>query len=232
MTKPRELLRIHEISKSFPATERGGDPINILSEINLEIAAGTSVAITGNSGSGKSTLLHIAAGLLGADSGSVHLAGNNLTTMHSDALSRLRSEKMGFIFQSSLLLEDFSAVENVQIAAMVGGHRRNEARKLAIEMLNRVRLSDRLHHRSDQLSGGEKQRVAIARALVNKPAILFADEPTGSLDEENALIVEEMLFSLVTASEVALLLVTHNPVFAQRCTYRYHLSERSLEAVE
>ncbi|MFA5446969.1 MAG: ABC transporter ATP-binding protein [Sphaerochaeta sp.] len=232
MMKSTDVLRLDGISKSFPATLRGGEPIHILSDITFSLAKSTALAITGNSGSGKSTLLHIAAALLKSDRGGVWLEGELLSDQSADRLSAIRSRRMGFIFQASLLLEDFTAIENVELAAMIGGLRRSQARKKAKQLLQRVGLGDRLTHRSDQLSGGEKQRVAIARALVNGPAVIYADEPTGSLDEENAAIIEEMLFSMVREEGVSMLLVTHNPLFAQRCDHVMRLSERTLEVVE
>jgi lipoprotein-releasing system ATP-binding protein len=136
---------------------------------------------------------------------------------------------MGFIFQSSLLLDDFTALENVQISAMIAGSSEKEASRKSLAMLELVGMQDRLGHTSDQLSGGERQRVAIARALVNEPSLIFADEPTGSLDERNAALVEDLLFSLVAEREVALMLITHNLAFASRCNTVYQLHNRNVE---
>ncbi|HPZ15438.1 MAG TPA: ABC transporter ATP-binding protein [Sphaerochaeta sp.] len=231
MKRSTELLHLQHIAKSFPSTQRGGEPIQILESVDLTMERSHAIAITGNSGSGKSTLLQIAAGLLGCDHGDVWFEGELLSRMDGRSLSQVRSRRMGFIFQASLLLEDFTASENVQIAAMIGGSTKAEAKAKAAEILALVGLSNRLGHRPDQLSGGEKQRVAIARALVNEPSILFADEPTGSLDEGNAAMVEELLFSLVRTKGVALMLVTHNPAFASRCDEVYRISDRMLEAI-
>ncbi|HOE83600.1 MAG TPA: ABC transporter ATP-binding protein [Sphaerochaeta sp.] len=231
MKRSTDLVYLHQVSKSFPATLRGGEPIQILESVDLTVQRSRAIAITGNSGSGKSTLLQIAAGLMGCDHGEVWFEHEKLGEMDNRALSALRSRRMGFIFQASLLLEDFTASENVEMAAMIGGSSKGEARDKAHEILSLVGLSARLSHRPDQLSGGEKQRVAIARALVNEPAILFADEPTGSLDEGNAAMVEDLLFSLVRQKEVALLLVTHNLSFARRCDEIHRISERNLEVI-
>ncbi len=231
MKRSTELLHLDQIAKSFPSTQRGGQPIQILDNVTLSMEMGRAIAITGNSGSGKSTLLQIAAGLLAADRGQVWFEGQLLSDMDSRELSALRSRRMGFIFQASLLLEDFTATENVQIAAMIGSSSKAQARNKAAAILDVVGLSHRLTHRPDQLSGGEKQRVAIARALVNEPAILFADEPTGSLDEGNASLVEDLLFSLVKERGVGLMLVTHNPNFAARCDEVFRISEREVEVV-
>ncbi len=221
MTKSAEVLSLKQVSKSFPATLRGGQPIQILQQVSLSLIASTSIAITGRSGSGKSTLLQISAGLLGCDSGQVIFENQQISTLDDVKLSMLRCKRMGFIFQSSLLLDDFNALENVQIPAMIAGCSEKQARKRALELLQTVGLADRLYHTSDQLSGGERQRVAIARALVNEPAVIFADEPTGSLDERNAQLVEDLLFNLVSERKVSLMLITHNNAFASRCDIVY-----------
>lgn len=229
MMKSAEVLSLKQVSKSFPATLRGGQPIQILQQVSLSLIASTSIAITGRSGSGKSTLLQISAGLLGCDSGQVIFENQQISTLDDVKLSMLRCKRMGFIFQSSLLLDDFNALENVQIPAMIAGSSEKQARKRALELLQTVGLADRLYHTSDQLSGGERQRVAIARALVNEPAVIFADEPTGSLDERNAQLVEDLLFNLVSERNVSLMLITHNNAFASRCDIVYHLHDKKLE---
>jgi len=229
MMKSTEVLTLEAVSKSFPATLRGGEPIQILEGVSLSLNRSTSIAITGRSGSGKSTLLQISAGLLSADSGSIRFEGKEITKLDDEHLSRLRSRSMGFIFQSSLLLDDFTALENVQISAMIAGSSEKEASRKSLAMLELVGMQDRLGHTSDQLSGGERQRVAIARPLVNEPSLIFADEPTGSLDERNAALVEDLLFSLVAEREVALMLITHNLAFASRCNTVYQLHNRNVE---
>jgi len=231
MTKSNEILSLKGVSKSFPATARGGEPIEILDLIDLELFPATSIAITGKSGSGKSTLLQISAGLLSSEKGEVFFDGKKLNTLNDAQLSRIRSNSMGFIFQSSLLLDDFTALENVTVPAMIMGVGEREARAKALHLLESVGLSDRLDHKSDQLSGGERQRVAIARALVNEPLVLFADEPTGSLDERNASLIEDMLFRLVAEKQVALMLITHNTAFASRCDTVYRLHNRKVEVI-
>jgi lipoprotein-releasing system ATP-binding protein len=229
MMKSTEVLTLEQVSKSFPATLRGGEPIQILEGVSLTLNRATSIAITGRSGSGKSTLLQVSAGLLSADSGSIRFEGKEISKLDDEHLSRLRSRSMGFIFQSSLLLDDFTALENVQISAMIAGYSERDASRKALAMLELVGMQDRLGHTSDQLSGGERQRVAIARALVNEPSLIFADEPTGSLDERNAALVEDLLFSLVAEREVALMLITHNLSFASRCHTVYQLHNGNVE---
>jgi lipoprotein-releasing system ATP-binding protein len=200
-----------------------------LEGVSLTLNRATSIAITGRSGSGKSTLLQVSAGLLSADSGSIRFEGKEISKLDDEHLSRLRSRSMGFIFQSSLLLDDFTALENVQISAMIAGYSERDASRKALAMLELVGMQDRLGHTSDHLSGGERQRVAIARALVNEPSLIFADEPTGSLDERNAALVEDLLFSLVAEREVALMLITHNLSFASRCHTVYQLHNGNVE---
>ncbi len=229
MMKSNEVLTLSQVSKSFPATLRGGEPIQILENVFLTLNRSTSIAVTGRSGSGKSTLLQVSAGLLSPDSGSIRFEGKELQKLDDEHLSHLRSSSMGFIFQSSLLLDDFTALENVQISAMIAGMSEREASRRALAMLELVGMQDRLGHTSDQLSGGERQRVAIARALVNEPSLIFADEPTGSLDERNAALVEDLLFSLVQERNVALMLITHNLAFASRCDTVYQLHNRNVE---
>ncbi len=229
MMKSVDVLNLDHVSKSFPATGQGGEPIQILEDVSLSIQRATSTAITGQSGSGKSTLLQISAGLLSADTGNIKFEGKDLPGMNDEQRSRLRSRSMGFIFQNSLLLDDFTALENVKISAMIAQSSEHVALKKALDMLKLVGLGDRLDHKSDQLSGGERQRVAIARALVNEPSVIFADEPTGSLDEHNAQLVEDLLFSLVEDREVALMLITHNLNFAGRCNLIYRLHNRHVE---
>ncbi len=231
MMKSNEILSLKGVSKSFPATARGGEPIEILDLIDLTLFPATSIAITGKSGSGKSTLLQISAGLLSSEEGEVLFDGKKLNSLNDTQLSRIRSRSMGFIFQSSLLLDDFTALENVIVPAMILGVGEREARQRALHLLESVGLSDRLDHKSDQLSGGERQRVAIARALVNEPLVLFADEPTGSLDERNASLIEDMLFKLVQEKQVALMLITHNTPFASRCDIVYRLHNRKMEVI-
>lgn len=228
MTNSFNGVHLEAITKSFPATQAGKDRLLILDSINLTIDKARSVAIVGKSGSGKSTLLEITAGLLKPDSGAVILNGINIHTLTDRERAALRAKEMGFIFQASYMLSDFSALENVQIAALIAGSPKAEAKRAAVQLLSRVGLGDRLDHTSDQLSGGERQRVVIARSLVNNPSIIFADEPTGNLDEENAALIEELLLTIVKERASTLMLVTHNSQFAQRLDCVYTLSERTL----
>ena len=193
-------------------------PLAILQDIHFAIQAGESVAIVGASGSGKSTLLGLMAGLDQATSGSIDLMSQDLGQLDEDGRAKLRGQFVGFVFQSFQLVPHLNALENVMLPLEIRGTPLTEARELAADCLARVGLSQRLMHYPKTLSGGEQQRVALARAFVSKPAILFADEPTGSLDEASGSKVIELLFELNRENGSTLILVTHDPQLAQRCS--------------
>jgi len=187
----------------------------ILSDVSLEIARGESVAIMGASGAGKSTLLALLAGLDEPTAGTVHLAGSELTALDEDGRAAVRARHVGFVFQSFHLLPSLTALENVMLPLELARH--GDARKDALEVLDRVGLGGRVGHYPRQLSGGEQQRVAIARAFVTRPDVLFADEPTGNLDATTGERIMELLFGLNAASGATLVLVTHDSALAARC---------------
>ena len=189
--------------------------LTILHEISFALQARQSAAIVGASGSGKSTLLSIIAGLDTPSSGTVRLAGMDIFAMDEDDRAAVRAAKLGFVFQSFQLLGNLTAIENVMLPLELQG--RNDARALATEMLDRVGLSQRLRHYPKVLSGGEQQRVALARAFVVKPAVLLADEPTGSLDFATGERVMQLMFDLNRESGTTLVLVTHDASIAARC---------------
>ena len=218
-----ELLKMENVSKSY--LEDGGGDLLILRDINLTLKKGEVVAITGKSGCGKSTLLSVAALLSRRDNGKIYYSGLDVDQIPPKDLSALRNRKMGFVFQSSMLLEDFSALENVAMPLLIRGVGRKEAYSKAKEYLALVDIFDRMDHRPSRLSGGEEQRVAIARALIGQAEVVFADEPTGNLDEKNARIIEELLISTVKKAGRGLLLVTHNPLFASKADRTCVLSE-------
>ena len=193
-------------------------PLAILQDIHFAIQAGESVAIVGASGSGKSTLLGLMAGLDQATSGSIDLMAQDLGRLDEDGRAKLRGQFVGFVFQSFQLVPHLNALENVMLPLEIRGTPLTQARELAADCLARVGLSQRLMHYPKTLSGGEQQRVALARAFVSKPAILFADEPTGSLDEASGSKVIELLFELNRENGSTLILVTHDPQLAQRCS--------------
>jgi len=201
-------------------------PVNVLRGVSLSIGAGESVALLGPSGSGKSSLLMIAAGLEKPTSGSVSLAGTDITNLGEDALARLRRETVGIVFQSFHLIATMTALENVALPLEFA--RADDAFARAREELDRVGLSARAHHYPGQLSGGEQQRVALARAMVARPPVLFADEPTGNLDTETGNDVAELLFALPARANTTLFLVTHEEALARRCARILRLKDGAI----
>jgi putative ABC transport system ATP-binding protein len=195
--------------------------LSILHDINFTVDHGESIAITGASGSGKSTLLGLMAGLDLPTSGYVSLMGQNLSELDEDGRAKLRGAHVGFVFQSFQLLTHLTALENVALPAQMQGHQ--DALSEAKVCLEKVGLIERLSHFPKTLSGGEQQRVALARAFISKPKILFADEPTGSLDEASGKRVIDLLFDLNQANQSTLILVTHDPALAGRCQRQIHL---------
>ena len=187
----------------------------ILSDVSLAISRGETVAVMGASGAGKSTLLALLAGLDEPTSGSVHLAGSDLTALDEDGRAAVRARHVGFVFQSFHLVPSLTALENVMLPLELA--RRRDARAAALEVLGRVGLAGRVGHYPRQLSGGEPQRVAIARAFVTRPAVLFADEPTGNLDAATGERIMELLFGLNAETGATLVLVTHDQALAARC---------------
>lgn len=197
------MLKALNIQKKF-------GNLHILKGVNLEVNKGEIVAIVGASGAGKSSLLNILGTLDKADSGKVIIDGIDTSTLSSKQLSAFRNHKIGFIFQFHHLLVEFTALENVCIPAYIAGTSKAIAEKRAIELLNKLGLGERLHHKPAQLSGGEQQRVAVARALVNSPALIFADEPSGNLDSANARDLHELFLQLRDEFNQTFIIVTHN----------------------
>lgn len=212
------VIQTHHLVKTIP---QAGQDLQILRDINVAIAAGTSVAITGTSGSGKSTLLGLLAGLDAPSRGSVALLGQTLDGLNEDQRAALRLGKVGFVFQAFHLLENLTALENVMLPLELGAQGERETR--AREALQQVGLGARLQHFPAQLSGGEQQRVALARAFVTRPQILFADEPTGNLDKATGEDISNLLFALQAQWHTTLVLVTHDDTLAARCQYHYRL---------
>ncbi|MET0101728.1 MAG: ATP-binding cassette domain-containing protein [Sedimenticola sp.] len=205
-----------------------GEELTILEDIDLMLHRGEASAILGSSGSGKSTLLGLLAGLDEASSGEIRLFGQSLSEMNEDARAELRAGRVGFVFQSFQLLPGMTALENVMLPLELARH--DDPGSQARETLEMVGLSQRVHHYPSQLSGGEQQRVAIARAFAAQPALLFADEPTGSLDSATGGLISELLFELRSNTGTALLLVTHDEQLARRCDNRVRLEAGRLEA--
>jgi putative ABC transport system ATP-binding protein/lipoprotein-releasing system ATP-binding protein len=190
----------------------GGKRIDVLRGVDLSIAAGEKLFLCGASGAGKTTLLYTLAGLERPVRGSVLVDGRSIYDCRGATLTRLRNERMGYVFQNYLLLPELTALENVLLPAMIGGR---AGRALAIETLDQVGLADRIHHLPAELSGGEQQRVAIARALINKPDIIFADEPTGNLDSQTGGEVMSLLLGIASDEKKTLIVVTHDTELAR-----------------
>ena len=210
MTAP--ALVAHDLTKTFVSGERS---LTVLDGVSFAVEAGATCAIVGPSGSGKTTLLGLCAGLDRPTRGSVRLAGTDLGPLDEDARAALRARSVGFVFQNFRLLPTLTAWENVALPLEIRGER--GARAAALDLLDRVGLADRSAHYPTQLSGGEQQRVALARAFAGRPALLFADEPTGNLDAETGARVEALLFDLNREAGTALVVVTHDPELAARC---------------
>jgi putative ABC transport system ATP-binding protein len=206
------VLKAEKISKQVSSPE---GTLTILAEVDLAIAAGETLAIIGASGAGKSTLLALLAGLDEPSNGRIWLNGAEISSLNEDGRAAVRARHVGFVFQSFHLVPSLTAIENVMLPLELAGQ--PNARVAASEVLNRVGLSHRLGHYPRQLSGGEQQRVAIARAFVTRPAVLFADEPTGNLDAVTGERIIELLFDLNREVQTTLIIVTHDQAIAQRC---------------
>jgi putative ABC transport system ATP-binding protein len=226
MTTAPLMIETKSVIKKVNTSE---GELQILQPISFQVKPGESVAIIGASGSGKSTLLGLLAGLDEVSGGHIMLDGEALHDMDEEQRARLRGDKVGFIFQSFMLVQSLTAIENIMLPAEIAGL--PEPRKLAQKILEQVGLEHRASHFPNQLSGGEQQRVAIARAFITNPKILFADEPTGNLDSNNSTKVEDLLFDLNKDSNTTLVLVTHDDALAQRCQrqLRMHAGELSEE---
>ena len=211
MSKP--VIRLAGLTRSF---EQGGERIEVLRGVNLEVAPGEIVALLGPSGSGKSTLLQAVGLLEGGFGGEIDIAGVDASRLSADERTELRRDRIGFVYQFHHLLPDFNALENVLLPQLVAGSARSDAEQRARELLTALGLAQRLDHRPSQLSGGEQQRVAVARALANRPALVLADEPTGNLDERTADRVLEQFLELVRGTGSAALIATHNERLAAR----------------
>ena len=206
------MLKVQRLTKTY-ATAAG--PLTVLHEVDLEIGAGASVAIVGPSGSGKTTLLGLCAGLDQPTTGTVSLAGVSIGDLDEDARAQVRNEHVGFVFQNFQLVPTLTALENVLVPVELRGESGREAE--GQELLGRVGLAERYDHYPVQLSGGEQQRVALARAFMNRPKILFCDEPTGNLDGDTAHAMVELIFGLNRERGTTLVLVTHDLELARRC---------------
>ena len=223
------VIYLHEIKREY---KQGEATLTILNGAKLALWAGQSVALVGPSGSGKSTLLHVAGLLESPDDGEVYVAGTPTSQLSDIDRTQIRRSDIGFVYQSHRLLPEFTALENVMLPQMIRGLKRSETIKRSEEILAYLGLGDRITHRPAELSGGEQQRVAIARAVANAPRALLADEPTGNLDPNTADHVFKALMQLVEATQVAMLIATHNMELAGRMDRRVSLVDGQVVELE
>lgn len=212
------MIQVENIQKSFGA-------LQVLKGINLHIEKGKVASIVGASGAGKTTLLQILGTLASPDSGQILLNGQNPFLLSEKELARFRNKEIGFVFQFHHLLPEFTALENVCMPAFIAGKNRSETEAKAAEILTSLGLANRLTHKPNELSGGEKQRVAVARALINKPSVIFADEPTGNLDSKNQDELYDLFFSLRDRYNLTLVIVTHDPHFASKSDVVFEIKD-------
>ena len=228
MNKFTPTIELKKVSKTF---KQGTQTLEVLKGADLEIVPGEAVALIGPSGSGKSTLLQIAGLLEKPTKGDVWLDGKKCSKLNDLARTNLRRDYLGFVYQSHLLLPDFSALENVMMPQLIAGKSKKQAKERAVFLLDKMGLKNRMAHRSGELSGGEQQRVAIARALANQPSLLLADEPTGNLDPVTSEKVFTELLTLVRETGLSALIATHNPELAAKMDRRVQLVNGLLEEV-
>ncbi|OPZ15531.1 MAG: Lipoprotein-releasing system ATP-binding protein LolD [Bacteroidetes bacterium ADurb.BinA261] len=221
----QKIIRVEQIYKSFGA-------LQVLKGINLEVRKGEIISIVGPSGAGKTTLLMIMGTLEKADSGKIWIDEIDLSRLSEKKLSDFRNQNIGFVFQFHQLLPEFTALENVMIPALIGNAKRSEAEKNAKELLSLMRLTDRMEHKPAQLSGGEKQRVAVARALINRPRVVFADEPSGSLDSDNKAELHALFFELRDKLDQTFVIVTHDEQLASITDRTIHLIDGKIASAQ
>lgn len=207
------LLEIKDLKKDFKI---GHNVISVLKGVDFSVDYGEIIAVMGKSGAGKSTLLNIIGTLDRPDSGSVFLNDEDIFKFNDRKLANFRNKNIGFVFQFHHLLPEFDAIENVMLPGLIVGAKKTALRERAIELLTRIGLKDRLHHRSSELSGGEQQRVAFARALINNPKLILADEPSGNLDSESSEMLHKIMWDFVKEFNTAFILVTHDDALANK----------------
>jgi len=221
----KHAIETTQLSKKIQL--KNDQSLSILHDITLQIPLGSSVAITGASGSGKTTLLGLLAGLDAASGGDIKLLDKSMVNLSEDQRAALRLGQVGFVFQSFHLMNNLSALENIMLPLELEKNK-EEPQQAALKALEQVGLSERATHLPTQLSGGEQQRIALARAFVNQPKILFADEPTGNLDQATSHDIEQLLFKLQKENNSTLILVTHDDALAEQCEYHYKLANGKL----
>ena len=220
------ILKARKICKSY---YNGENNLNVLNDLSLEVKKNEIITITGQSGSGKSTLLNILGSLDKPESGEVEIDGLNVLCLNNHDLAKLRNEKIGFVFQFHHLLSEFTALENVLIPVWIGKHDYKKKKDEAIYFFKELNLGSKINYFPNQLSGGERSRVALLRGIINKPKILLADEPTGNLDEKNALALMGLLERINNEFNQAIILTTHNPGVAKLGHIRYDLKDGILK---
>ena len=218
MESSSKLLVAKDIYKNY-------GPIPVLKGVSLEISKGELVSIVGASGAGKSTLLYVVSSLEKADKGSLFFEGQDLGQLTNKAISQYRNEHIGFVFQFHHLLPEFTALENICIPGWIAKKSKKTLEKKAMELLDFMGLADKADKKPNSLSGGEQQRVAVARALINDPSLIFADEPTGNLDSENAIALHELFIQLRDKINQSFLIVTHNDSLADRCNRKLTMKD-------
>jgi len=220
-----QILKSDGLVKEY---KTGSTQLTVLKKIDIEVRAGEFITIVGSSGAGKSTLLHILGALDRPTRGTVQYNGNDLYKLSDSRRAHIRNKNFGFVFQFYHLMPEFTALENVMLPGMIAGNEKRKLKKTALNLLNAVGISERAKHFPNQLSGGEQQRVAIARSLLNKPDILFADEPTGNLDEDSSSTVINVLKNLQNELSFALIMVTHNAEISQLGTTKLRIKDGTL----
>ena len=219
------VLELKDVCKNYFS---GGTELKILSNLNLSLCAGQRCVIVGKSGCGKSTLLNMIGGLDTVTSGSVIINNTDMKDMNTKQMNDFRKKSLGLIFQFHYLLKDFTAAENIFLPAYMAGMKRKDAMEKANALIDEVGLFERKDHLPSQLSGGERQRVAVARALINSPSLILADEPTGNLDPENAVLISNLLFEMADKYEKTLILVTHDEKIAEKGSEIYKIIQGNL----
>ena len=213
-----KLLVAKDIYKNYGA-------IPVLKGVSLEISKGELVSVVGASGAGKSTLLYVVSSLEKVDKGSLFFEGQDIAQLSNKALAQYRNEHIGFVFQFHHLLPEFTALENICIPGWIGKKAKKQLEKKALELLDFMGLADKAAKKPNSLSGGEQQRIAVARALINDPHLIFADEPTGNLDSENAIALHELFIQLRDTMNQSFLIVTHNESLADRCNRKLTMKD-------